>query len=523
MLNNVSMENKYMRQIIKRIYSNGHFKKLLDEIVPIDFERMYNYEEEDLMKLEELRRKLESVHDETERRKIKEELRGYMPSDEVKYIILMEEMLRVADGLHWGIGVDEESSFPYFYNGCYWEMISKSIAKEFIAEVAMKSGFNYYDVRISKVIEALYKQFVLVEPLSMPETKKNVVKINLKNGTFVIKGDSRELVDFDKNDFFKYQLPFDFNPEAQMPLFQKFLDEVLLEKESQMVLQEYLGYIFARDLKLEKCLILIGSGSNGKSVIFDVVTALLGEKNVCSYTLSNLCNDSGYFRAELTNYLLNYSSELGGRGCNPDIVKKLISNEPIDARSPYGNPFVLKNYGRFIFNTNLIPKDIEQTEAYFRRILPIAFNVTIPEERRDVNLARKIIDNELSGIFNWVLEGLDRLLKQKKFTESKAVQETLKMIKKETNTVVQFLEEVGYVKSDKHVISTDLYKEYNEFCKKNGHYSVSNTEFLKRLEASGIEVKRKQTNNATWVYVQVNGQDVIDGALKTVAEVLNLK
>lgn len=155
--------------------------------------------------------------------------------------------------------------------------------------------------------------------------------------------------------------------------------------------------------------------------------------------------------------------------------------------------------------------------------MPIAFNVTIPEKRRDVNLARKIIDNELSGIFNWVLEGLDRLLKQKKFTESKAVQETLKMIKKETNTVVQFLEEVGYVKSDEHVISTDLYKEYNEFCKKNGHYSVSNTEFLKRLEASGIEVKRKQTNNATWVYVQVNGQDVIDGALKTVAEVLNLK
>ena len=57
----------------------------------------------------------------------------------------------------------------------------------------------------------------------------------------------------------------------------------------------------------------------------------------------------------------------------------------------------------------------------------------------------------------------------------------------------------------------------------NGHYAVSNIEFLKRLEMLGIEVKRKQTNNATWIYVQVNGQDVIDGALKTVTEVLNLK
>lgn len=372
------MENKYTRQIIKRIYSNDLFKKLLNEIVPVDFESKYNYDEESLNAIKSLRERLQHEKDEAKRDALLEELKEYIPGNEVKYIILIEEMLRIADELHLGIGVDEVSSFPYFYNGCYWETLSKPMAKEFIAEVAMKSGFNYYDVRISKAIEALYKQFVLVEPLSMPEPKKNVVKINLKNGTFVIKGDSRELVDFDKSDFFKYQLPFDFNPEAQMPLFQKFLDEVLLEKESQMILQEYLGYIFARDLKLEKCLILIGSGSNGKSVIFDVVTALLGEKNVCSYTLSNLCNDNGYFRAELTNYLLNYSSELGGKGCNPDIVKKLISNEPIDARSPYGNPFILKNYGRFIFNTNLIPKDIEQTEAYFRRILPIAFNVTIP-------------------------------------------------------------------------------------------------------------------------------------------------
>lgn len=140
-----------------------------------------------------------------------------------------------------------------------------------------------------------------------------------------------------------------------------------------------------------------------------------------------------------------------------------------------------------------------------------------------MNLARKIIDNELSGIFNWVLEGLDRLLKQAKFTESQAVQETLNKIRKETNTVAQFLEEVGYIKSTNYVLSKVLYKEYCEFCKDNGHYAVSNIEFLKRLEMLGIEVKRKQTNNATWIYVQVDGQDVIDGALKTVAEVLNLK
>lgn len=47
-------------------------------------------------------------------------------------------------------------------------------------------------------------------------------------------------------------------------------------------------------------------------------------------------------------------------------------------------------------------------------ILP--FNVTIPEAERDPELAAKIINTELSGIFNWILKGLNRILKNKRFT-----------------------------------------------------------------------------------------------------------
>ena len=169
-----------------------------------------------------------------------------------------------------------------FYTGCHWKNVSRPLLKEFLAVAANKADFNYYDIRLSRNIEKLYNQFVsLCTLVPNLNEKQDEVKINLQNGTFVISKEKKELRDFDKKDFFKYQLPFKYNPEAKCDEFKVFLNQVLPEKESQMILAEYLGYIFINNLKLEKCLILKGEGSNGKSVIFEIVQALLGEHNTC--------------------------------------------------------------------------------------------------------------------------------------------------------------------------------------------------------------------------------------------------
>ena len=157
---------------------------------------------------------------------------------------------------------------------------------------------------------------------------------------------------------------------------------------------------------------MYGTGANGKSVFFEVVQALLGSDNVSSYSLQSLTNDNGYFRAKLANKLVNYASEINGN-LETSIFKQMVSGEPVEARLPYGQPFTLTQYAKLIFNCNELPKDVEHTNAYFRRFLIVPFDVTIPPDEQDKTLHTKIIDNELSGVFNWVLEGLDRLLKQK--------------------------------------------------------------------------------------------------------------
>ena len=193
-------------------------------------------------------------------------------------------------------------------------------------------------------------------------------------------------------------------------MFRQFLDRVLPEKESQDFLAEYLGYTLTPNIKLEQCLVLVGSGANGKSVIFDIVNALLGKNNITHYTLTQLFGEHEYRRTHLSGKLLNYHSELGTGLSDVDMFKKLISNEPIDARLPYGEPFTVYRYGKFMFNTNSLPTSVEISDAYFRRMNFMQFDVTIPKSEQDPELAKKIIDTELDGVLQWMLIVLQRIL-----------------------------------------------------------------------------------------------------------------
>ena len=64
----------------------------------------------------------------------------------------------------------------------------------------------------------------------------------------------------------------------------------------------------------------------------------------------------------------------------------------------------------------------EQNTGMWRRINVIEFPKTFSEDEMDVELTGKLVA-ELSGIFNWALEGYKRLRNQKFiFSESKSMQ-----------------------------------------------------------------------------------------------------
>lgn len=417
-------------------------------------------------------------------------------------VTCIEKILETANRNNWGICRNHD--FIYLYNGEYWSLLDNIEYQTFLGIAAEKMGVDKFDARLYTFREQLLKQFLAVANLPNPPQSDKVL-INLKNGTFEIDEGRMGLRKPDRNDFLTYQLPFSYDVNAKCPIFDNYLNTVLPDQERQRILAEYLGYLFIKpsQLKLEKALLLYGKGANGKSVFFDIVNALLGgTENVSSYSLQNLTNENGYYRAMLANKLVNYASEINGK-LEASIFKQLVSGEPVEARLPYGEPFTLTNYAKMIFNCNELPKEVEQTTAFFRRFLIIPFEVTIPEEKQDKQLSQKIIKKELSGVFNWVLEGLKRLLKQKQFTQSDAVDNILKRYMKESNSVALFLEEEGYeVSMEHHVQLKELYVQYKVFCYEGSYYPVSKRNFSERLRNAKIKTERK--NYGMVVYVNKN-------------------
>ena len=478
------------------IEHKGVLLSLLDQVEKIDFKALA------FDQVDKIYKALERLPPDDEKR---EELTSQLSKMKIKtkhYLISsIEHLLKIANKNHWGLCKNQE--FIYIYNGAYWKEKPKDEFEKFLGEAAEKMGVEKFEAKYYVFRDQLFKQFLSTAYLPKPDTNKDLVYINLQNGTFEISANKTNLRPFDKDDFLTYQLPFDYDKAATAPMFQKYLDRVLPDKECQRVLAEYLGYVFiqngSRSIKLEKTLLLYGIGANGKSVFFEVVKALLGNENISHYSIQSLTDVNGYYRAALANKLVNYASEIGGK-MNPDILKQMVSGEPIEARLPYGRPMILDQYARLIFNCNQLPKDVEQTNAFFRRFLIIPFEVTIPKEERDTTLHIKIIDNELSGVFNWVLSGLHRLINNKGLSDCKAADKILESYQKESDSVQMFISENEYKKDATSCQGIKvLYSAYREFCIDDGYKSVNRKNFCKRLENRGFFIQRRSIGKVVFL------------------------
>ena len=88
---------------------------------------------------------------------------------------------------------------------------------------------------------------------------------------------------FDRKHITDYSLPYEWRADATCPRWEQFLAEVLPDPSERSCLQEFFGmcYIDRERLSIEKMALLIGEGSNGKSVIFDVMKNVIKSSNLC--------------------------------------------------------------------------------------------------------------------------------------------------------------------------------------------------------------------------------------------------
>ena len=204
---------------------------------------------------------------------------------------------------------------------------------------------------------------------------------------------------------------------------------------------------------------------------------------------------------DIRNNIAFFRNQLAGTDCRLIAVSKTHSIEKIQEAYGAGQRIFGENkVQELVAKQAELPKDIESTPAFFRRFEIVPFKVTIPEAEQDKELAKRIIKNELSGIFNWVLEGLKRLLDQKRLTESEEIKKAIDSYKMMTDNVHSFIVEEEYIKStnESQPLST-LYTNFKAYCEINGCRPVANKNFSERLRGLGFSVERKSAGMMVYI------------------------
>lgn len=228
-----------------------------------------------------------------------------------------------------------------------------------------------------------------------------------------------------------YYHPYRYDPSAKCNRWLNFIHEVLPDRTSRMILQMFLGlglvqrgtaynvYEGRESGKVELCLLLVGAGANGKSVVFDVACQLFGPDRISKMDYGDLTaeGDEGMRgRFPIRNAIFNWSSDSDPRKFgrkNTGMFKRLVSGEPVPMRELGRNVLEANAIPYLIFNLNELPFPDDASLGFIRRLQYVSFDVSISADRQDPELASKIIRHELSGVFNWVFRGMQELKKRR--------------------------------------------------------------------------------------------------------------
>lgn len=446
------------------------------------------------------------------------------------YIISLIKFIS-AYGKNLDISFAKDKESNYIYTSKYWAKVIDDLLKRFLRDAALRLGIPEGQARDDKFLKGALNQF-MSEGFYEMKKETGISYLNLNNGTLKITNNSTELLDFDEKIFQNYILDYDFDPESTNQEWIDFIKEVVPDGDTRKTLQQSLGYLFVKDLKLEKTFFLYGNGANGKSVVFEVIKGLLPEEMITHNTLTDLCthnSTSTYYKYHLNDKLINYASDITLKGINAASFKSLVSGEPQTVRQIKGKTFLMKDYAKLIFNINkLEDASVENTDGFFRRIIVIPFEISIPPERQDKRLHNKLLKNK-SGIINWILEGLEEVRKNEAIFESDKCKEVVENFKKTASPIQSFIEEleikIATEESNENISFKDMFERYKKYCDSNKEKHTPQRVFNADLKRLGFLFKKRKQGNVWFAKFGSNNktnEQSKDEASKETQELLDI-
>ena len=288
--------------------------------------------------------------------------------------------------------------------------------------------------------------------------------------------------------------PVIFDREATCSLWLSFLDRVFAgDTDLISFVQRAVGYSLTGDTSEQVLFILWGSGSNGKTVFVETISALMGDYAQEAEFESFLIKKGDAIRNDLAamrgSRFISANEMEQGRRLAESVVKQITGQGKIRCRFLHRESFQYQPTYKIFLATNHRPRIRGRDHAIWRRIRLIPFNVTIPDDEQDRRLAEKL-RSELSGILNWALEGC-RSWRRNGLGYPEPVRTATEKYKSESDYLGEFLQDVTFDDSDGHATHKNLYKSYQQWCKENGETAFGSKTFSQMLEERGYERAEK--------------------------------
>jgi putative DNA primase/helicase len=276
-------------------------------------------------------------------------------------------------------------------------------------------------------------------------------------------------------------VPFAFDLKARAHRWLVFLQEVLPEDQSRKLLQEIFGYCLTYHTNLQKFFLFEGRGGNGKGVVLNILTRLLGPHSISSVPLERF--NSPHDLVATLGKRANITADSGEVDKLAEGLLKQFTGEDMMHFNPkYREGFNARPTAKLIIATNVFPTFRDRSNGLWRRLIHVEFPVTIPERKQNHHLVEEL-SLELGGIFNWALQGLARLKKRGHFIEPVSARQRREAFQRESNPARQFLEEYCTPKPKSQVGRQELYDRYCKFCQMKRCKPLSDDKFARDVFA----------------------------------------
>lgn len=222
--------------------------------------------------------------------------------------------------------------------------------------------------------------------------------LNVRNGMLDLR--TGELFDHDPKYMSAVQLPVAWNPDAECPTYEAWLQDVIPLQIDD--LEESVSMMLDPSRTPPKAIFLFGPSRSGKSTFLRIAAEMAGKENTSAVSLAQL-TENRFAAVNVYGKILNAAAELrAGHIDDLTIFKQMTGDDVINAERKYVQGFEFHNKALFAFAANELPTVGESSRAYSERIKPFKFAKSFAGAE-DPKIEDRMM-KELEGILKrWVL------------------------------------------------------------------------------------------------------------------------